>query len=154
MDSSSLTANSPCPCRSGNPYGHCCQPLHQGQPANTPEALMRSRFSAFALKNERYVLRSWHPTTRPASLSFTADEHWLGLTVFSQHANGDEGQVHFRAVCKTPSHWEALEETSRFLREAGHWFYVDGNTAMSRLDIGRNSPCPCGSGKKNKRCCG
>ena len=58
-----------CPCQSGLDYAHCCQPLHQGRPAPSPEALMRSRFSAFALGNTDYISRSWHLSQRPTSLT-------------------------------------------------------------------------------------
>ena len=57
-----------CPCQSGRPYDQCCGPCHRGEPAPTPEALMRARYSAYALGDAAYVQSSWHPDTRPATL--------------------------------------------------------------------------------------
>lgn len=143
-----------CPCQSGKEYHQCCQPLHDGQPAAGPEALMRSRFSAFALGNAAYVQRSWHSSTRPATLSLDEGERWVGLTIANADQQGDRGTVHFRAISQHDGHFSVLEETSHFVREAGHWFYVDGAPAVSTLKPGRNDVCPCGSGKKFKKCCG
>lgn len=143
----------PCPCGSAIPFGHCCEGYHQGKPAPTPEALMRSRYSAFALGNTDYLRDSWHSSTRPASI--TPDHHalWKRLVIISTHTQGDTGQVHFRAVFLERQCWQVLEENSRFLREDGHWRYVDGQPTLHRLNPGRNDPCPCGSGQKLKKCC-
>ena len=143
-----------CPCQSGKDYAGCCQPLHQGQPAATPEALMRSRFSAFALGLNDYLLSSWHHSTRPASLAPEPGVVWKGLQIVSASQQGDTGTVHFRATCLERGRWSQLEEQSRFVREQGHWFYLDGDYQSSELATGRNDPCPCGSGVKFKKCCG
>ncbi|MCK0154129.1 YchJ family protein [Alcanivorax sp. S6407] len=143
----------PCPCRSGKDYSQCCQPLHDGQPAASPEALMRSRFSAFAMGKADYLLRSWHPGTRPDNLSLDDKEHWVGLTIINASEDSDRGKVHFQAVSQEPHGFTMLEEISNFVREEGHWFYVDGETSVSVLKPGRNDPCLCGSGKKFKKCC-
>ncbi|UWN49666.1 hypothetical protein ASALC70_01880 [Alcanivorax sp. ALC70] len=79
-------------------------------------------------------------------------DDWLGLTVLSSDA--DRGQVHFRALRRRGKGFSVLEESSRFVREDGHWFYLDGDSTVSNLKPGRNEPCPCGSGKKFKKCCG
>lgn len=142
-----------CPCQSGLDYPRCCQPLHGGQPAAHPEALMRSRFSAFALGKADYIQRSWHPSTRPATLSLDDQERWLGLTILDASQDGDTGRVHFQAVSQAHSDFKMLEEISNFIRQDGHWFYVDGETSVSTLKPGRNDPCPCGSGRKFKKCC-
>ena len=73
----------PCPCESGQDYAACCAPLHGGAAAATPEALMRSRSSAFTLALEPYLLATWHPDTRPATLDLAADgrTRWLGLSI-------------------------------------------------------------------------
>ena len=143
-----------CPCQSGQDYSQCCQPLHDGQPAASPEALMRSRFSAFALGIADYVQRSWHPSTRPANLSLDDQERWVGLTVLDASQTDDRGSVHFQAVSRDGSGFNVLEEVSNFTREGGHWFYLDGTPSVTALKPGRNDPCPCGSGKKFKKCCG
>ena len=143
-----------CPCQSGNSYSECCQPLHAGAPASSPEALMRSRFSAFALGNADYVKKSWHRSTRPATLSLDEGERWVGLSVIDATQNGDQGSVHFKAISRDSEGFSVLEETSRFVQENGHWFYVDGIPQVFPLKPGRNDPCPCGSGNKFKKCCG
>ncbi|KAF0805755.1 SecC motif-containing protein [Alcanivorax xiamenensis] len=143
-----------CPCQSGLDYEQCCQPLHRGAPAPTPEALMRSRYSAFVLNDGAYVKASWHPSTRPESLTLEEGDQWLGLEVVSSEQNGDEGRVRFRATCREGAGFAVLEERSRFLREDGHWLYLDGEHEVRPLKPGRNDPCPCGSGKKHKKCCG
>ncbi|MGB2248351.1 MAG: YchJ family protein [Alcanivorax sediminis] len=143
----------PCPCQSGKEYSQCCQPLHDGQPATSPEALMRSRFSAFALGKADYIERSWHRSTRPENLSLDEQERWVGLTILAASQDGDQGKVHFQAVSQDHQGFTLLEEVSNFIREEGHWFYVDGETSVSVLKPGRNDPCLCGSGKKFKKCC-
>ena len=143
-----------CPCQSGKDYRQCCQPLHDGQPATGPEPLMRSRFSAFVLSNADYLQQSWHPDTRPATLTLDEGERWVGLTIVNANQDGEQGTVHFRAVSQDPNGFSVLEETANFVRENNHWFYVDGTPSVSPLKPGRNDPCPCGSGKKFKKCCG
>ncbi|MED5389741.1 MAG: YchJ family protein [Pseudomonadota bacterium] len=143
-----------CPCQSGLDYAQCCQPLHQGQPAPSAEALMRSRFAAFARKDTDYLNRSWHLSQRPAMLTLDDDEQWLALDIIASGEDGDTGWVHFRATSKQAGALTVLEERSRFVRENGHWYYLDGTPSVSSLKPGRNDPCPCGSGKKFKKCCG
>lgn len=143
-----------CPCGSGRPYADCCGRHHAGEPAPTPEALMRSRYSAFALDLTDYLLATWHAATRPASLVPDEATRWVRLEVLKSGETGDEGQVHFRATFREGRHWGVLEEASRFVREEGRWFYRDGHPALSRLKPGRNDACPCGSGRKFKQCCG
>jgi SEC-C motif-containing protein len=104
-----------CPCGSGLPYDGCCGPLHSGAPAAGPEALMRSRFSAFALGLEAYLLSSWHPSTRPASLELD-DTEWRRLQIVD--VSGDV--VEFRASYRGG----LLHERSRFVQEGGRWFYL------------------------------
>lgn len=117
----------PCPC-GGASYITCCQPLHQGQPAPDAEALMRSRYSAYVLKLENYLLATWHPDTRPASLDLQADApKWLGLEVKRhEQPDGEHATVEFVARYKTGGRAQRLHEISRFSREGGAWLYVDG----------------------------
>ena len=115
---------------------------------------MRSRFSAFALGLNDYLLASWHASTRPASLPGEPGGVWKGLKIVSAAQQDDAGTVHFRATCLEQDRWSQLEEQSRFVREQGHWFYLDGDYQCCELKPGRNDPCPCGSGAKFKKCCG
>ncbi|MBW7472115.1 YchJ family protein [Marinobacter sp. M216] len=143
----------PCPCGSGQDYGNCCQRLHLGEPAGTPEALMRSRYCAFVLGLTDYLLATWHASTRPDSLSLESSPDWASLRILGSSQDGDAGTVHFRAIYRAGSGWGYLEEQSDFVREQGRWFYVAGDTSEGTLKPGRNEPCPCGSGKKHKTCC-
>ena len=117
-----------CPCSSGLTYDECCGPLHRGeQSAPTAERLMRARFSAFALGDAPYLLRSWHPSTRPAQLDLDAGLRWYRLDIERTERGGPfdrDGVVEFTAHY-SGSERGALHETSRFRREHGDWFYVD-----------------------------
>jgi SEC-C motif-containing protein len=117
-----------CPCSSGETYDACCGPLHRGEAeAPTAERLMRSRFSAFALGDETYLLRSWHPSTRPVELDLDSGMHWYRLDILRTDRGGPfdrDGVVHFRAYYKGADAG-MQEEVSRFVREGGSWFYVD-----------------------------
>ncbi|MEQ3725348.1 YchJ family protein [Alcanivorax sp.] len=147
-------STSSCPCQSGLKYSECCQPLHQGEPAASPQALMRSRFCAFALNNTAYLSSSWHHSQRPSALTLDPEEKWLALKILHSETDGDTGSVHFQATSKDRQGLNVLEEHSRFVKENGHWFYLDGTPSSTPLKPGRNDPCPCGSGKKFKKCCG
>jgi len=143
-----------CPCQSHRSYDECCGRYHRGEPAPTPEALMRARYSAYAQGDSAYIKNSWHVDTRPAALTLPGGDRWLGLEVIESSEDGDAGRVRFRATCREPAGFTVLEESSRFVREAGRWLYLDGEHAVTALKPGRNDPCPCGSGRKAKKCCG
>ena len=116
-----------CPCLSGDSYDACCGPLHRGEPAPTAERLMRSRFSAFALGDDGYLLRSWHPSTRPAELDLDPGLRWCRLDIERTERGGPfdrEGVVEFTAHY-TGSERGSLHEVSRFVREGRDWFYVE-----------------------------
>jgi SEC-C motif-containing protein len=118
---------SPCPCGASD-YADCCGRYHGGIPAPDAEALMRSRYSAYVLRLEPYLLATWHPSTRPASLDLAADNtKWLGLEV-KNHSQGGNGRatVEFVARYKIGGRAQRLHETSRFVFEGGRWYYVDG----------------------------
>lgn len=147
--------SSRCPCGSGLLYTGCCEPLHNGTPAASPEALMRSRYSAFALENAGYLLFSWDEETRPETLEFTPDTQWLGLQIHAAEASETHGWVHFTARFRECGEWLQLEERSNFRRAAdGGWRYRDGDARFTHVRPGRNDECPCGSGRKFKKCCG
>ncbi len=125
--------NAPCPCGSSKKFAGCCaRYLDGGEPAPTAEALMRSRYTAYTLGREDYLLATWHPTTRPAALGLAEDAptKWLGLEV-KRHVQQDEAHalVEFVARYKVQGRAHRLHETSRFVREAGRWYYVDGDIA-------------------------
>jgi SEC-C motif-containing protein len=92
---------------------------------------MRSRYSAFATNNADYLLRSWHPDTRPPMLTLDHDQRWVRLEIVGTTGGGllhAEGTVEFRAHYRHSTHTGVLHEHSRFTRSAGQWVYVDGDT--------------------------
>lgn len=119
----------PCPCGLPDPYDACCGRFHAGALAGlapTPEALMRSRYTAFVKDLRSYLLDTWHPSHRPAAMDAPeAGLKWLGLAVkgCQQHSE-TEGTVTFVARYKVAGRAFRLEETSQFVRENGRWFYV------------------------------
>ncbi|MDE2455779.1 MAG: SEC-C domain-containing protein [Burkholderiales bacterium] len=123
-----MSPNAPCPCASGRPYAACCGRWHGGTPAPEAEALMRSRYSAFVLGLGEYLRASWHPSKRPATLEFEPGLRWLGLEVRRVHVDGERATVEFVARSKLGGRASRLHEASRFVREDGRWFYVDGDT--------------------------
>lgn len=124
-----VTASSPCPCGLSAPYGECCGRFHAGTAAApTAERLMRSRYSAFVVRDEPYLLRSWHPDTRPPRVEFDAGQHWLGLEILRTSEGSafhTTGTVEFRARFRYGGAEDALHEHSRFVRHDGAWVYVD-----------------------------
>ncbi|MFF2053979.1 YchJ family protein [Leifsonia sp. NPDC058194] len=116
-----------CPCLSGSTYDECCGPLHRGEPAPTAERLMRSRFSAFALGDAAYLLRSWDASTRPAELDLDEGLRWYRLDIERTERGGPfdrEGVVEFRAFYRGAERGE-LHEVSRFVKDGRDWFYVE-----------------------------
>lgn len=112
-----------CPCGRPEPYDACCGRYHRGEATPpTPERLMRSRFSAFAVGGAAYLLQTWHPTTRPAALDLDDGVRWTRLEVLSARGGllDPEGEVHFRAHSTAG----VLEERSRFVRDTGRWAYL------------------------------
>jgi SEC-C motif domain protein len=124
----------PCPC-GGGAYAACCGPCHAGGEAPTAEALMRSRYSAFARGDAAYLIRTSHPhlrartSVRDLRPSFAAG--WCGLEILAVAGGGPgdrTGEVRFRARHRTG----VLEECSRFVRSAdGAWLYRDGLGTVS-----------------------
>ena len=119
-----------CPCRSGANYAECCEAIHTGErDAPTAERLMRSRYSAFVLENSAYLLTSWHPTTRPATLELDPAVRWLGLVIEETVSGGPfdaEGVVEFTAIGRDTDGRFEQRERSNFSRVDGRWVYVDG----------------------------
>ncbi|MGP4047384.1 YchJ family protein [Streptomyces sp. 2A115] len=125
---SSTPAHNPsCPCDLAETYEQCCGRFHRGESAApTAEALMRSRYCAFVKRDEAYLLRTWHPRTRPARIAFDPGMRWTGLEILATgegSAFHSTGTVTFRASYAGGS----LHERSRFERVDGAWVYVDGD---------------------------
>lgn len=117
-----------CPCGLGGPYDECCGRFHKGGSVPTAELLMRSRYAAFAVGDRKYLLRTWHSTTRPRRLTLD-DTEWTGLEIVAKERGGlfdQEGMVEFTAHwIDTPGTGGVLHERSRFVREDGKWVYLD-----------------------------
>ncbi len=161
-----------CPCDSQRPYAECCQPIHlDPRSAESPEQLMRSRYSAHVKQLVDFVVDTYHPScnaeSQRAEIAESVHGDWCGLEVVSTEPglNDDEGYVTFKATFRQDGDEYCLEERSRFVREDGQWFYIDGTFPREQVDerlsqpiqnlkVGRNDPCICGSGKKFKKCCG
>ena len=127
----------PCPCGSGRTLQACCGRYHAGELAGQApdaEALMRSRYSAFVLDRLDYLLASWHPDTRPASIEPNEPGlRWLGLEVKRhQRQDADHATVEFVARSKLGGRAHRLHEVSRFERIDGRWYYLDGDLSRSR----------------------
>lgn len=121
-----------CPCGTGKTYTACCGRWHQGPQAlqaPTAQDLMRSRYSAFVLDKLDYLLETWHPTTRPASLEPNSPAmKWLGLAIKqARDQDADHATVEFVARNRLAGRASRMHEVSRFVREAGRWYYLDGD---------------------------
>lgn len=121
-----------CLCGTAKPYAACCGRWHQGPQAlqaPTAQYLMRSRYSAFVLDRLAYLLDTWHPGTRPASLEPNPPGlKWLGLTVKqARDQDADHATVEFVARSRLAGRASRMHEVSRFVREGGRWYYVDGD---------------------------
>ncbi|MDP2122539.1 MAG: YchJ family protein [Hoeflea sp.] len=159
----------PCPCGSDLDYAACCGRFHAGDAAPTAEALMRSRYAAYALGRFDYLEAT---CAGPASLDFSRAEaealqlgtRWLGLEIRRVKKGGPSdtaGTVGFIARFSRNGEPGALTETSEFRKIDGAWVYwdreklaADAAGVFRAPSVGRNDPCPCGSGKKFKKCCG
>lgn len=114
-----------CPCGTGAAYDACCGRFHRGaEQAGTPEELMRSRYTAYAVRDGDYVWRTWHPRTRPLTCTPDLDVRWTGLVV---HDAVDD-EVEFTASFERLGEPGRLHERSLFARRAGRWFYLEATT--------------------------
>lgn len=157
---------SQCPCGSDRSFDDCCAPFLSGAAvAPTAEALMRSRYTAYTKGDVEYVERTHLPATRDGFDRASAERwmsgsDWLGLTICGTEAGGpddDAGVVEFECRYRMDGAIHTHREISRFVRVEGAWFFEDGVLAprtRTAPKAGRNDPCPCGSGKKYKKCCG
>ncbi len=125
---------------------------------------MRARYAAFATGHIDFVMQSHHPASaesvdRKGVEAWSRNSEWLGLTIVSVEQGSPEderGVVEFRARYRENGAVHIHCERSRFEKKDGRWYFVDGEAApaVKGTEVGRNQPCPCGSGKKYKRCCG
>jgi SEC-C motif-containing protein len=124
------TVGALCPCGSKLEYRRCCgRYLNGGEIPRTAEQLMRSRYSGFVLCDEPYLLTTWHPDTRPSSVRLNEQLRWLGLSIRSVEAGGEDdsvGIVEFVARFKVDGRGHRLHEISRFEKIGGRWYYLDG----------------------------
>lgn len=157
--------NNLCPCHktvAGKllEYKECCEPLHLGEAkAESPEQLMRSRYSAYYFALGQYIFDTHHADYRGNTSvdEFTVsakNTRWCGLKIVSKTLDGEQGTVEFKASFIDRDKVHTLHEISNFILEHGHWLYTDGQfQPKTSKKINRNQPCPCGSTKKAKRCC-
>jgi SEC-C motif-containing protein len=117
-----------CPCGTGLNYAECCQPFHlRAALAPTAERLMRSRYSAFVVRDAPYLLATWHPSSRPAVLELEEDIEWLSLTILGRTHGGmfdDSGTVDYVARFRSEGVRGQQQENSAFVRQDRHWLYV------------------------------
>ncbi len=158
-----------CPCGSGMDYKECCNPLiHEGNPALTAEALLRSRYTAYTEADVDYILDTTHPDHR-AQLDLNATRDWAEKSQWHQleilnsiagTVEDDTGEIEFIASYTREGNASKHHEKAQFRKMDGKWFFWDAQmvkpqpVTRSHLKIGRNAPCSCGSGKKYKKCCG
>lgn len=167
-----------CPCGTHFPYTDCCGPLIRGTyPADTAEDLMRSRYTAYAKKEWYYLIQTTHPDEKTATIKNGFDEwrdnvEWQKLEILDSKMGGaqdTEGEVTFQATYLKSGVPQLHHERSKFTKENGKWYYRENQSnprdmplktehskpfVRKESKVGRNAPCPCGSGKKFKKCCG
>lgn len=155
-----------CPCGSGLSFNDCCGPVISGKtPAKTAEALMRSRYSAYATGAIEYILKSCVQDANldeEATRRWSSKAEWRGLRIIGTEKGGpadSEGTVEFSASYIMDGLKEEHRETAKFVKKDGIWLYESGNVKTTTVvrespKVGRNESCPCGSGKKYKQCCG
>ena len=152
----------PCPCGSGKLILACCGPILAGKPAPTAEALMRSRYTAYATGRFAYIEET---CAGPAAKAFNRREaersgigtEWLGLTITGRETGlegDDTGKVSFTFRVRQNGQESSASEVSLFRKIDGRWYYWDREDSARQARVGRNDPCPCGSGKKFKACHG
>ena len=146
--------NENCLCGLEQSYENCCGRFIDSKLSpETPEQLMRSRYSAYVLKNERYILESWHTSTRPESLELANDStQWEKLKIISSEGKDVQFVAYFIQNTLNDKTTYALTEVSHFVKEE-KWFYLNGDEVKT-VQLTKNMSCPCQSGKKYKRCCG
>ncbi len=165
-----MTGTNNCPCTSGNAYAECCEPFISGaQKPKTAETMMRARYTAHTQANIDFIVATHHPDSadeinQESTRRWAAESDWLGLEILRTEKGGEEdrnGIVEFVAQYRDRSgDRHRHHEISLFDKVNGEWRFRDaeapkvGQIKRDTPKVGRNDPCPCGSGKKYKKCCG
>lgn len=157
----------PCPCGSAKPFDDCCAPLLAGAPAPTALALLRSRYTAFVRGDIAYLAATLSPDMRSDFDEVEAERvageaKWQGLEIRTATGGGendDEASIEFVARFTLRGQQRVQHERATFGRQDGRWLCTGGEVnpkgpPRQAARVGRNDPCPCGSGKKYKKCCG
>jgi SEC-C motif domain protein len=156
-----------CPCGSGIAYAECCEPIITGaQSAITAEQLMRARYAAYVHVATDFIFESTHPDCRQdydhaGTKSWAERSQWLGLEIIGTSQGGPDdpvGEVEFIARFREQGALRSHHERGQFKRENGRWYFTEGLLVKPQPiianKVGRNETCPCGSGRKYKKCCG
>ena len=157
-----------CPCLSSKSFESCCEPILQGQQAQTAEELMRARYTAYTQINMDFIEKTHDPNTKKdidmdANKEWAENTEWAGLQILSTEAglaDDDWGKVEFKAQFLENGEMQTHHEISEFNKRDGKWYFTIGRSSDSGTiintepKVGRNDPCVCGSGKKFKKCCG
>lgn len=163
-----IQQNDPCPCGTGKTYGECCAPIIAGASALTAEALMRARYTSYVVGAVDFIINTCDKgenvpdIDRKATEDWSKNSTWHALRILRTEKGGeadDEGVVEFEADYTLRGMRDVHHETARFKKVGGKWLYETGALKTTTVvrdgkKIGRNDPCPCGSGKKYKKCCG
>jgi len=156
-----------CPCTSDKSFEECCEPYLSGiSTPPTPEQLMRSRYTAYTVGNIDYVMSTMKGKVlaefdKEEAIRWANNSDWeklVSIDAPNVAEDAKEGVVEFVAHYSVKGESHEFHERSHFIKEKGRWFYTDGfvdsHDPVRVEKIGRNDPCPCGSGKKYKKCCG
>ncbi|NCN27328.1 YchJ family protein [bacterium] len=156
---------SKCPCGSKQNLESCCAPILAGKSAESAEQLMRARYTAFATGNVDFIIDSHHPSgrdelNREDISNWSKNSKWLGLEIKkAEDTRVDRAKVEFVCQYEDQDGVQNHHELSEFRQKENKWYFYDGKVVgeVHKRDepkVGRNDPCPCGSGKKFKKCCG
>jgi len=156
-----------CPCGSGAAYSECCEPVILGsRPAETAEQLMRARYAAYTVARMDFIFESTHPDHREGydhegTKRWAENSEWLELEIIGTVKGGRDdrtGEVEFIARYREKDARREHHECGHFEQDGGRWYFTEGTMVkpkpISSSKVGRNEPCPCGSGLKHKKCCG
>jgi len=157
-----------CPCGSKREFSSCCEPyIRGGANPPSPEALMRARYTAYTTGDIDFI-ESTHSLEKRDGMDveetrkWSRESEWLGLEILGTKGGGPgdtEGTVEFKAVYSQNHMKNVHHEVSTFKKVGDKWYFEDGKVipvtvVRNEAKVGRNDPCPCGSGKKYKQCCG
>ena len=156
-----------CTCGSGDAYNHCCEPIITGaETARTAEQLMRARYAAYTRLQMDFIFDSTHPDHRDnfdvaGTRAWAEQSVWQGLEIIGVTKGGEAdsvGEVEFIARYKEKEVNREHHERGQFEKLDNRWFFTEAimvkKKPLSVIKVGRNDPCPCGSGLKQKKCCG